>query len=169
MCRVYQPGEKSETYHRDDLRHEQSVHAGGRRGCECTRFSLSIDSCTEKIALTDSASPPVYALICGQYIFSNTIFLNLFVFCGKIFPSQKCAHLFYRRPEFCPCRAIEVVGKLNEVAQRKINAPRRGFVSLSTLQNMLYFSISIIILPQQTREALYMLFCLQEYTNPWRM
>ena len=87
MCWVYQPGEKSETYHRDDLRYEQSVHAGGRRGCECTRFSLSMDSCTDKIALTDSASPPVYALICGKYIYFQRQSFELY-----LYAVAKCFH-----------------------------------------------------------------------------
>ena len=66
---LYQPGEKSETYHRDDLRHEQSVHVGRWWGCECTRFSLSIDSCTDKIALNDSASPSLCFNMWEIYIF----------------------------------------------------------------------------------------------------
>ena len=80
----YQPGEESEAYHRDDLRHEQSVHAGRRRGCECTRFSLSFHSCSDKIALNDSASPTL-CLIAINIYFQRQFFQLSFCFMVKYF------------------------------------------------------------------------------------
>ena len=93
MCWVYQPGEKSETYHRDDLRHEQSVHAGGRRGCECTRFSLSIDSCTDKIALNDSASPSFCFNMWAIYFFKDNLLNSFQILWQNISITKVCTSL----------------------------------------------------------------------------
>ena len=80
--------------------------------------------------------------------------------------SQKRANLLSWWPQFRPRWAVEVPGKVRQVAQRDVDTPGRRFVSISTLQNWLHVKKRFLILPLQSPEVLDMLVCLRGCTSP---
>ena len=56
--------------------------------------------------------------------------------------SQKRANLLSWWPQFRPSRAVEVPGKVRQVAQRDVDTPGRRFVSITTLQKLVTFEKS---------------------------
>ena len=57
--------------------------------------------------------------------------------------SQKRANLLSWWPQFRPRWAVEVPGKVRQVAQRDVDTPGRRFVSISTLQNWLHLKKAV--------------------------
>ena len=80
--------------------------------------------------------------------------------------SQKRANLLSWWPQFRPRWAVEVPGKVRQVAQRDVDTPGRRFVSISTLQNWSHLKKRFLILPLQIPEVLDMLVCLRGCTSP---
>ena len=56
--------------------------------------------------------------------------------------SQKRANLLSWWPKFGPRWAVEVPGKVRQVAQRDVDTPGRRFVSITTLQKLVTFEKS---------------------------